>query len=300
MRLIKYEYQRERKTVGEIPSSALALGLFDGVHLGHRELIRKTAEEAKQRGLALGIFTFSAEILPKSPDMKRIYTTEEKLRLFEDLGVELVILADFGSICALSASEFVEGVLIRDLGCKFAATGYNFRFGKGASGDADRLSALMQEKGRSCAVIPPAYLGDRVISSSAIRAAVEAGDTDLASAMLGRPFSLTAPVLRGRGFGHTEGVPTLNQVFCTSGIVPKSGVYAPRVLLGDRRVVRGKRRHLPDLFRRGGGSQMRDAPDRLQRGSVWENTDGRVLPLSPPREEIRLGRGALRADQARR
>jgi riboflavin kinase/FMN adenylyltransferase len=97
----------------------------------------------------------------------------------------------------------------------------------------------MRENDRDCAVIPPAYLGDRVISSSAIRAAVEAGDTELAAAMLGRPFSLTAPVLRGRGFGHTEGVPTVNQVFCTSGIVPKSGVYATRVLLDGGRVVQG-------------------------------------------------------------
>ena len=216
-----------------------ALGFFDGVHLGHRKLLDAAVSEAKRGGMTAAVFTFSDDVRSVKPGVGRLTDFESKLGLIEQAGIELVFAADFPSFSGYSPEEFVQKVLISLCGTEIAVCGFNFRFGKGASGDADRLSALMQEKGRSCAVIPPAYLGDRVISSSAIRAAVEAGDTELASAMLGRPFSLTAPVLRGRGFGHTEGVPTLNQVFCTSGIVPKSGVYATRVLLDGRRVVRG-------------------------------------------------------------
>lgn len=232
-----------RLTPDRIPArkvkTVTALGFFDGVHLGHRRLLETAVREARERGITPAVFTFSDDVRSVKPGVGRLTDFGSKLDLIEKAGIELVYAADFPSFSGFSPEAFVRDVLIALVGTELAVCGFNFRFGRGASGDAERLTSLMRESGRDTAVIPPAYLGDRVISSSAIRAAVEAGDTELAAAMLGRHFSLTAPVLRGRGFGHTEGVPTVNQVFCTSGIVPKSGVYAARVRLDGGRVVRG-------------------------------------------------------------
>lgn len=226
-------------TAARREKAVTALGFFDGVHLGHRQLLDTTVREARRRGIAPAVFTFSDDVRSVKPGVGRLTDFESKLALIEQAGIELVYAADFPSLSGFSPEAFVRDVLIASVGTELAVCGFNFRFGKGAAGDAERLTALMRECGRDAAVIPPAYLGDRVISSSAIRVAVESGDTELAAAMLGRPFSLTAPVLRGRGFGHTAGVPTINQVFCTSGIVPKSGVYASRVRLEGGRIVRG-------------------------------------------------------------
>ena len=236
MRVVKLQ-------VGNIPDgvdrSVVALGFFDGVHLGHRRLLDETVRQARRRGSTAAVFTFSDDVRSVKPGVGRLTDFQSKLALLAEAGIELVYTADFPSMSGFSPESFVRDVLIAQCGAELAVCGFNFRFGKGAAGDADRLCSLMAENGRECSVIAPAYLGDRVISSSAIRAALEAGDAELATAMLGRPFSLTAPVLHGRGYGHTEGVPTLNQVFCTSGIVPKSGVYATRVWLGDGQAVRG-------------------------------------------------------------
>lgn len=216
-----------------------ALGFFDGVHLGHRRLLDTAVTKAKSRGLVPAVFTFSDDVRSVKPGVGRLTDFESKLRLLDEAGIELVYAADFSAFSGYRPEAFVREVLVSLCRAEHAVCGFNFRFGKGASGDAEHLAELMRESGGDATVIAPAYFGDRVISSSAIRLAVESGEPELAAAMLGRPFSLTAPVLRGRGFGHTEGVPTVNQVFCTSGIVPKSGVYASRVILEDGRAVRG-------------------------------------------------------------
>lgn len=216
-------------------ASVTALGFFDGVHLGHRKLFDAVVAEAARRGSGAvpTVFTFSDDVRRVKVGAARLTDFETKLELIAAAGIKRVYVADFPSVAGLSPEEFVSEVLVGQCGTVFAVCGFNFRFGHRAAGDAARLSELMRASGGDVAVIPPLYLGDTVISSSAIRAAIEAGDMPLAAAMLGRPFSLTAPVLHGRGFGHTAGVPTVNQVFAKSGILPRSGVYACRVRFSD-------------------------------------------------------------------
>ena len=215
--------------------SVTALGFFDGVHLGHRRLFDATLAEAARRGdgAAPAVFTFSDDLRQIKPGAARLTDFETKLRLLGEAGIRRVYVADFPSVMGLSPESFVSQILVQQCKTVFAVCGFNFRFGSGASGDALLLRALMLEAGADAEVIPPAYLGGSVISSSAIRAAIEAGDMPHATAMLGRPFSLTAPVLHGRGYGQSEGVPTVNQVFAESGILPRSGVYACRARLSD-------------------------------------------------------------------
>ncbi len=220
-----------------VKDSVVALGFFDGVHLGHKRLFDAAASEARARAAVPSVFTFSDDVRTVKVGAARLTDFETKLLLLAEAGIERVYLADFPSVSGLSPEEFVSDILLRQCGAVHAVCGFNFRFGRGASGDADRLLALMREAGGDASVIPPAYLGGRVISSSAIRTAIEAGDMPYAAAMLGRPFSLTAPVLHGRGFGRTEGVPTVNQVFGESGILPKSGVYICRVRFADGTAV---------------------------------------------------------------
>ena len=216
-------------------TAVTALGFFDGVHLGHRRLFDATVAEAARRGpdTYAAVFTFSDDARQIKAGAARLTDFETKMRLLREAGIKRVYVADFPSVMGLSAESFVCEILVRQCKTVYAVCGFNFRFGRGASGDASALCSLMQQAGGDATVIPPAYLGGQVISSSAIRTAIESGDMLHATAMLGRPFSLTAPVVRGRGYGHSEGVPTINQVFSESGILPRSGVYACRARLSD-------------------------------------------------------------------
>lgn len=205
-----------------------ALGFFDGVHIGHRRLFDATRAEAERTGAEPAVFTFSDDVRSFKPGIVRLTGFEEKLARFEESGIQIVYTADFPALSFLSPEEFVSDILVRICGTALAVCGFNFRFGAGAAGDSRRLTALMRESGGDAVVIPPAYLGESIVSSSAIRAAVTSGDMKLAAAMMGRCYSLTSTVEHGRGFGHTEGIPTVNQTFPAYRVIPRFGVYSCR------------------------------------------------------------------------
>ncbi len=230
MRIIKWT-----PGAAQNPPSATALGFFDGVHVGHRQLFSAVCRRARESGLLPSVFTFSDDVRTVKRGSARLTDFDTKLALLEECGIEVVYLADFPALSSLSPEAFVREVLIGFCGTEFAVCGFNFRFGCRAAGDAEVLLRLMREAGGDCEIVPPAYHGERVISASAIRRALEDGDAELAAAMLGRRFSLRGEVLRGRGYGHTEGVPTVNQLFPESGIVPRAGVYVSLVLTSDGR-----------------------------------------------------------------
>ena len=122
-----YKYTPEKGT--GLENTIVALGFFDGVHIAHRELIRKTVSLGKKMGLSPTVFTFTAEGKIKS-DTPRLYSTKERLEILEALGIENVILVDFSDIAELSAEDFVRLSLIKHFGAKAVVAGYNFRFGK--------------------------------------------------------------------------------------------------------------------------------------------------------------------------
>ena len=143
-----YRYSSSQKLLSE---SVVALGFFDGVHAGHRSLLKSAQAIATEKGLTFTVFTFPAEASLKGDGV--IYSTEQKLEILDSLGVEAVVLADFASLCAVSPTDFVNNVLIGDLGCKVAVCGEDFRFGHRAAGDAMLLQRLLSESGRSCICI---------------------------------------------------------------------------------------------------------------------------------------------------
>ena len=217
-------------TVSE--KTAVALGFFDGVHLGHRYLFLRMAEESEQRGIASAVLTFSEK---GSADMKQgarhLCTEEERLSHFAEIGIDYAVLLDFEAVKNMSPEEFVSEILIEVCHAQTAVCGYNFRFGKGASGDTETLTSLMKQNGAECIVCPPFVYEGEPVSATKIRKCIADGDMESARLLLGRPFSLSAEVCHGKKLGHVIGFPTANQKIPANIVDIKCGVYVTRVFL---------------------------------------------------------------------
>ncbi len=212
---------------------SVALGNFDGVHIGHAALIRRAIEFANENGIKSAVWTFAdaESALPNKPDSLALTSMAEKLSLIAKLGVDYAILADFESVRNLSPEEFVSDILIKKCRTEAAVCGFNFRFGKNGAGNAQMLRQLMSE--RECIIVDPVYACGGLVSSSAVRLLIESGDMETASELLGRAFSVTLPVVEGKHLGRTIGIPTINQNFPVGYIIPATGIYACTVETPD-------------------------------------------------------------------
>ena len=217
-------YQDLQTPEGEL---AAALGSFDGLHLGHRQVIGNTLSVP---GLRPAVITFQQNpsvSLQKKP-VPLLTTNEQKLALLEEMGVEVVYLLPFDRIRDMEPEDFVEALYrvcrIRALSC-----GFNFRFGKNGRGDAGLLKELCREKGIELSVTPPVSVAGETVSSTRIRACLEQGDVQQAGQLLGRPFGYDFEVTHGRQLGRTWGTPTINQPFPAGYVLPRFGVYASLV-----------------------------------------------------------------------
>ena len=228
IKVIEYE----RGAMSSAPGAVIGLGLFDGVHLGHRALIREVVRLASELSLTPAIFTFSSRSSELKAGVQRIYSDKEKLGIFEELGIELVYSADFSSLSGLSHEVFVKEVLVGELGCSASVAGFNFRFGKGAVGNAELLTRLMQSEGGRAAIIEDERVDGESVSSSRRRAVLGAGGVAEAAELLGSPFFISGEVRHGRGDGKAWGFPTVN-TDVRADIPLRRGVYATAVRVGD-------------------------------------------------------------------
>lgn len=211
----------------------LAIGLFDGVHLGHRALIERAKKEADKKGMPLGIFTFRGEEGYKS-DPEILLSTESKCEVFERLGADFTVIADFDAVCDLEARDFVNDVLIGELGARICVVGYNFRFAKNATATADTLSLLMKEMDRQVITVDEFRQNGKEVSSSCIKMLIRSGKVNDAAVLLGAPYSVNGRVEHGRGFGRVLGFPTVNTAMGGGGVIPKKGVYHTKISVGDQ------------------------------------------------------------------
>ena len=209
----------------------IALGFFDGVHIGHRKILAKARTEADRLGIPLAAFTFSLNSSIK--DEKRIYTESERLYLLEECGVDEVIIASFSDMKELSGESFVKEYLIGKYGCATSVIGRDFRFGRGAAYDADALSLLMAEAGRKCITVDDVTIEGKRVSTTEIKEYLSAGEIDKANRALGSPYLIISTVTHGRGVGKTLGFPALN---CDIGSQRpiRHGVYASSVIIKDK------------------------------------------------------------------
>lgn len=229
MNIINYKYPSDTTLRG----IAVALGYFDGVHVGHRELIALLVNEAKKRGLSPYVLTFADSISKTKNNQSTLYTAEEKIRIFESLGAEGVIVTDFSSVAELSPECFVSEVLIEALGTELAISGYNFRFGKGASADSQRLCELMRGLGKDAVILDEQRIDGKPISATAIRQLIYDKRLDEATRMLGVPYSIEGKVEKGLGLGKAYGFPTVNIPLREDSPL-STGVYRTAVKIGKK------------------------------------------------------------------
>lgn len=212
--------------------TAIALGKFDGIHLGHQLLINGLQNE-KQKGRQSLVFTFGAapnEILSGGVK-KNIYSVEEKAYYFSKLGIDILLEYPFTKeFAASSPEEFIENCLVRKLGVSSIFVGEDFHFGKGRSGNVTLLKAAGEEYGFAVNALAKKTIHGKVISSTTIRDMLET-NFHVANEMLGNPYFVYGEVVHGKHLGHTIGFPTINQSIPTQKLIPAFGVYGSRVLI---------------------------------------------------------------------
>lgn len=209
--------------------AAVALGLFDGVHLGHRAVLRLAVDS----GFVPSVFTFEPETVCRAKGQTGfIYTAEEKASLLRQCGIREIYPVAFGDVCGLGGDEFVKNILIDRMNAGFLCCGGNFRFGKNASCGAEELKELGRKYGIRVEIAGDVVRNGETVSSTAVRKALEAGDVSGAEKLLGRHYMIEKEVCSGAHVGRTIGFPTVNQIYGKGQLVPKFGVYASRVSLG--------------------------------------------------------------------
>jgi riboflavin kinase/FMN adenylyltransferase len=219
----------------QLHSCALALGAFDGLHRGHQALIQGVLDARDRLGLETGaLFTFMQhprQLLDPRTEPFLLTTWRAKLGLLQKMDCPVIVAADFcPELSRLSYQEFVEKFLVGYLGMKHLVAGYDTHLGADRHGTAEKLAELGDKLGYTVEVYPPVMDGDRIISSSAIRRALVAGDVNLAAAMLGRPYAFWGEVTPGDRRGRRIGFPTANiQPLEAVKMLPAPGVYAVRV-----------------------------------------------------------------------
>ena len=221
-----------------LESCCVALGFFDGVHLGHAAVLRAAAEAARAQGLPFLVYTFRAADAPKG-EAALLSDDGERAALFAALLADYCIFDDFSTARTLSAERFVSELLCRRLHARVAVSGEDFRFGYRATGDVSLLSRLLAAEGARTLTLPPVMQNGIPISSSRIRTALAEGDVLTAASLLGRPYALTLPVLHGQARGHEMGFPTANQALPAGRAIPADGVYVTEGITADGRCFRG-------------------------------------------------------------
>lgn len=210
--------------------TAVAMGYFDGIHIGHRAVINGAVDWARAHGTSPAVFTFK---LPPDDRMKgaRLIASRDKLRLIGDLGVEHYLEPAFKAIKSQTPEQFVRSI-VENCQARALFCGENFTFGARAAGDPQRLRALCAPLGVEVVVVPMTQFEGKPVSSTRIRTALEGGDIPAANAMLGMPYSIRFAVQHGKGLGHTLGVPTINQLYPAGFQMPRFGIYITRTNIG--------------------------------------------------------------------
>ena len=213
---------------------AVALGTFDGVHVGHKTLFSELLK-SEYSTLAYTFDRHPVNVLFGEGTLKTVNTNPEKEKLISELGVDELLFDDFERIKDLTPEEFVRDILVHKLSAKEVVCGYNYRFGKDNSGDTKILGELLSKFGSKLKVVEKVTYNDIPVSSSFIRNALEKGDMPLARAFLGRPHHYISKVVHGKQLGRKMGFPTLNETLDPTRVTVPFGVYFAKVTLEDGR-----------------------------------------------------------------
>lgn len=213
----------------------IALGFFDSVHIGHRAIIRDMMQKAEELNCKSAVFTFSNNMYGVFDEReKQVYTYDERKRIFDLLGVDYVIKADFDeSFKILSPEAFIE-TLLKNFNIKHIFCGYDYTFGNKGIGNAELLKSICSDSGVDTTVKKQIdYQGNRV-STTLIKNLLKDGDIVGANVLLSTEYFIEGVVVHGRSVGHTFGMPTANIIFPQDKLLPSCGVYATVASIADK------------------------------------------------------------------
>lgn len=219
-------------------NSVVTVGSFDGVHLAHHEVLREVVREARDRNGRAVVITFDPhpkEVLSGKP-MPVLTTVEEKLRLCEQLGVDLFFLIKFTyEFSRQTSRDFYLNYVIHGIGVSEVVEGYDHHFGRDREGSVEDLLKLGKEFEFSVVAMKPIYVGEDVVSSSRIRRYLLDGNVDRAERLMGNPYAISGIVVHGDGRGQALGYPTANiRLLSNRKLIPSNGIYFVRVRVGGK------------------------------------------------------------------
>lgn len=224
-------YRSLKDTPADFGPCAITIGNFDGVHCGHREILRRVIAAAREEGWKSAVLTFHphpAKVLSPATAPRLLTTEEERARIILEQGIDEILILPFTrELASLEPEDFVRDILVDKLQARAVLVGANFHFGKRAAGNAAMLEELGDRFSFETEVIQPVVWRKRVISSSEIRRLIEAGNVSSARRLLGRPYALRGTVVPGAGRGSKQTVPTLN-LDTQAEVLPSDGVYVTR------------------------------------------------------------------------
>lgn len=234
---------QKKKLIRPQRHSIITIGTFDGVHVGHKKILERLISVGKQKNLKPTVLTFFPHprmVLQPNFKMELLNTLEEKKEILENLGIEEIVVKPFNKEFAeLSAKEYVENILVQELGAKHIIIGYDHRFGKNRSANIDDLKTLGHEIGFEVEEIQAQDIEDITVSSTKIRKALQEGNLEIANSYLGYPYFLNGTIVKGKGLGKTIDFPTANlNIKEDYKLIPKQGVYVVKSVI-EGVVVRG-------------------------------------------------------------
>lgn len=229
---------RDFNSYCEIKNPVVALGNFDGIHIGHQALIKKTVEVAKKINGTAALFTFyphPIKVVEKRKEPFIIQTFKEKVKIAQSLGIETVVCARFTKNFAnMHPEDFIKDILINKLEVKSVCVGHDYTFGRGGKGGIKTLREYANRYGFELSVIPPVKIDGIIVSSSKIREFLRDGNIEYANKFLGRPYKISGVVRKGDGRGASLGYPTAN-IYPKNEIILKNGVYAAYVYVDSKK-----------------------------------------------------------------
>ena len=224
----------------QLKSACVTIGAFDGIHLGHQEIVRRLVQESRQAGVPAVVITFfphPAAVLGKNSGAFYLTTAEERADILASLGVDITITLEFTrELAQQSAESFVQN-LVEQIHPQKMIVGYDFSLGRNRQGNIETLQTLGKEHGFQVEVVPPVILDGEKVSSSRVRKALENHKVEAAIALLGHAYAVSGSVTYGDRRGGKLGIPTANLDYPKDRLIPPRGVYATVAHLGDQRIA---------------------------------------------------------------
>lgn len=224
--------------IQNIEETGIALGNFDGIHIGHRKLIKNAVDSCHKEGFASVVFTFRnhPKNLAEAKKVRQIMSWDEKVKIVESLGADYLVAIEFNvAFRMMAAEDFVQDILIGKLNMKAAYCGFHYRFGHKALGTVHLLEEMGKEHGFKLSVLEPVNYEGSLVSSTKIRELISEGKMEECSKFLGRRYSLEGTVVYGKQIGKRKmGFPTANIIIDETRIIPPNGVYITRCFVNNK------------------------------------------------------------------